>query len=288
MFDPNLGRPGGGGVRDSGDTGRVDNGDGGVSGGYGGGMAGGVGGGRGGTHRGSWAEVLGSTLPTSWNKNILEVILEKDVRGSFIVSDQDCARLMQKLGLDQRPGVHVESVQICPNGRGVILITLKNEVAIENFCSYDAIEVTASGIRVVNVKPAGKRDVVVNVKGLHPNTKDQGVMEYLGKFGTLVTSKVIYSTFGEGPLRGIKNGDRIYKVELKPNVNIGTYHVLDGHKVTVRYPGQQQTCARCHETPQNCRGGGMARRCEAAGGVKVELSEYILIEVVVEDWVLTW
>ena len=56
MFDPNLGRPGGGGVRDSGDTGRVDNGDGGVSGGYGGGMAGGVGGGRGGTQRGSWAE----------------------------------------------------------------------------------------------------------------------------------------------------------------------------------------------------------------------------------------
>ena len=75
---------------------------------------------------------------------------------------------------------------------------------------------------------------------------------------------------------GIKNGDRSYKLEIKPNTNIGSFHVLDGHKVTVRYPGQQQTCARCHETAQNCRGGGMARRCEAAGGVKVELSEYIL------------
>ena len=74
----------------------------------------------------------------------------------------------------------------------------------------------------------------------------------------------------------VLNGDRSYKVEIKPNVNIGSFHVLDGHKVTVRYPGQQQICARCHETAQNCRGGGMARRCEAAGGVKVELSEYIL------------
>ena len=32
----------------------------------------------------SWAERLRSTLPTSWNKNVLEVILEKDGRGSFL------------------------------------------------------------------------------------------------------------------------------------------------------------------------------------------------------------
>ena len=55
----------------------------------------------------------------------------------------------------------------------------------------------------MNFKPAGKRDVVVTVKGLHPNTKDQGVMEYLGKFGKEATSKVIYATFGEVPLKGI-------------------------------------------------------------------------------------
>ena len=108
------------------------------------------------------------------------------------------------------------------------------------------------------------------------SSKHQGVMDYLGKFGKLVTSKVIYHTFGDGPLHGLKNGDRSYKVELKPNVNIGTYHVLDGNKVTLRYPGQQQTCARCHETPQNCRGGGMARRCEAAGGEKIEFSDNIM------------
>ena len=240
-----------------------------------GGGKGGIGVG-GGNFRGSWAEMLGSTLPSSWNKNVLQIVLEKDIRGAFMVSNHDCARVMKKIGLDQRPGVQVDSVQICPNGRGRILITLKDSVAIENFCRYDIFEVTESGIRTVNVKPAGKRDAVVIVKGLHLNTKDQWVMDYLGKFGKLVTSKVIYHTFGDGPLHGLKNGDRSYKVELKPNVNIGTYHVLDGNKVTLRYPGQQQTCARCHETPQNCRGGGMARRCEAAGGLRVEFSEYIM------------
>ena len=101
-------------------------------------------------------------------------------------------------------------------------------------------------------------------------------MDYLNKFGKVVTSKVIYATFREGPLKGLKNGDRSYKIEVQPNVNIGTYHVLDGHKVTIRYPGQQQTCARCFETAKNCKGGGMARRCEAAGSDRVELSQYIL------------
>ena len=105
--------------------------------------------GLGGTEGGgkSWAQLLGSSIPSSLNKNILEVVLEKDERGAFMVSDTDCARMMRKLGLDLRPGVHVEGVQLCPNGRGVILITLKDNVKIEDYCRYDVIVVTESGIR---------------------------------------------------------------------------------------------------------------------------------------------
>ena len=72
----------------------------------------------------SWAQLLGSTLPSSMNKNILEVILEKEQRGAFSVSEQDCARFMRRIGLDQHPGGQLECVQICPNGRVVIFITL--------------------------------------------------------------------------------------------------------------------------------------------------------------------
>jgi hypothetical protein len=113
--------------------------------------------------RKSWAQMVGSSLPSSWNKNILEVVLEKDERGAFNVSDIDCSHLLLKLGIDPRPGVMIQSVQICPTGRGVILITFKQGLSIERFSRYDVFEVTKSGIRAVHVKPAGKRDVVVTI-----------------------------------------------------------------------------------------------------------------------------
>ena len=226
--------------------------------------------------RGSWAEVLSSTLPTSWRKNILEVVLEKDFPGSFTVSHEDCARVMKKIGLDVRPDVHVETIQICPNGKGIILITLKKEVPIENYCRHDVFVVTSTGIRATNIKPAGKREVVVHVRNIHPNTMDDGVVDYLGKFGKVVTNKVIYGVYGDGPLKGFRNGDRSFKMEINPGVNIGTYHVLDGQKVTMRYPGQLQTCARCYETARTCKGKGIARRCESENGPRVDFSDYIL------------
>ena len=241
--------------------------------GGGGGLGGGGAPGGGGR---SWAALLGSSLPSTLNKNILEIVLEKDERGAFVVSEADCARLMRKLGLDQRPGVQVEGVQICPNGRGVILITLKNEVKIDRFCRYEAFEVTNTGIRSVLVKPAGKREVVVSLKGIHPNTRDDGVLDYLAKFAKVVTTKVVYGTFSEGPLKGMRNGDRSYKLEIKPGMNIGSYHVIDGQKVALRYHGQQQTCGRCHQTSQTCKGKGVARKCEAEGGVRIEFNDYIL------------
>ena len=116
----------------------------------------------------SWAERLGTTIPTSLTKNILEVVLEKDGKGAFVVSEEDCARLLRRLGLDSRPGVQVEGVQICPGGRGVIFITLKDGVTVENFCRYDVFELTENGIRSIMVKPSGKKEVVVTLKGIHP------------------------------------------------------------------------------------------------------------------------
>ena len=190
--------------------------------------------------RRSWASVLGGSLPARDNKNVLEVVLEKDVRGSYIVSESECADMMKKLGLDMRPGVHVEGVQICPQGRGVIFITLKKEIDITRFCRYEVLEVTRSGIRAVLVKPAVKREVIVTVKGVHPNTRDDVVLDYLGKFGKVSTSKVVYGVYSVGPLKGIRNEDRSFKVEIKPGTNLGSYHVVDGQKVTIRYSGQQQ------------------------------------------------
>ena len=226
-------------------------------------------------NHGSWAQMVESSFPSCWRKNVLEVVLEKDVKGAFNVTESECLHLLKKLGVDPRPGVHLDQIQICPSGRGVILITLKQGVDITRFCRYDVFQITNSGIRAVNVKPAGKREVVLTLRGLHPNTRDDGVINYLGKFGKVITNKVVYGTFGNGPLLGIKNGDRSYKVEINPGINVGNYHAIDGQRVTIRYPGQLQTCARCFETARTCKGGAIARKCEAQNGPKVEFSAYI-------------
>ena len=111
----------------------------------------------------------------------IAVILEKDWRGSFSVSDSDCAQFLMKLGLDMRSGQQIEGVQICPSGRGrgVIYITLKDNVGISNFYRYDVVDVTSTGIRSVIVKSAGKREVVVTINGIHPSTLDDIVFDYL-------------------------------------------------------------------------------------------------------------
>ena len=176
----------------------------------------------------SWAAVLEKSLVRNTSKNVLEVILEKESRGSFIVSESDCAKFMLKLGLDMKTGNHIEGVQICPSGRGVIYITLKDNVDISSFYRYDVMDVTSTGIRSVLVKSAGRRDVVVTIKGLHPSTLDDVVFNYLEKFGKIVTRRVVYGVFSDGPLRGLKNGDRSFKLELPPGSNIGSYHVLYG------------------------------------------------------------
>ena len=236
--------------------------------------------GEGGTRVGfprlSWAERLGSSLPATLNKNILEVVLEKDTRGAFFVKEEECARMMKKIGLDPHPGVQVDGVKICPSGRGAILITLRDHVKIEEYCRYDVLVITESGIRSTMMKPAGKKEVVITLRGIHPNTRDSIVLDYLSKFGKVVTTKVVHGVFADGPLKGMKNGNRSYKIEVTPGKNIGSYHYIDGQKVSLGYPGQLQTCSRCHQTSNICRGNGIAKKCESEGGIRTEFTDYIL------------
>ena len=225
--------------------------------------------------RESWAQRIGNSAYARINKNIIEVILEKDNAGAFLVSDSDCARLLTKLGLDLRPGIHIEGVQVCPDERGVIIGTLKDNGNPENFCRHDVLQVTHSGVRSVLVKQGGKKDIVMTFKGIHPNTRDSTVLSYISKFGAVPQAKVVYGIYNEGPLKGIRNGDRQYKAEIKPGINIGSYHLIDGVKVTLRYAGQQQTCGRCQKIAANCRGGGLAKKCEAQGGERVDFRNFI-------------
>ena len=65
-------------------------------------------------------------------------------------------------------------------------------------------------------------------------------------------------------------------MELKRGANISSYHFIDGQKVSLKYPGQRQSCGRCLKVSNLCPGNGLAKKCEAEGGLKVDFVEHIL------------
>ena len=102
---------------------------------------------------------------------------------------------MRKLGLEQRPGGQVIGVQICPNGRAVIYITFNKGADIGKYCRYMMLwimDVTNTGIKAVLIKPVGRREALVTLRGIHAGTQDDAVLEYLSKFAQIVSKKVVY------------------------------------------------------------------------------------------------
>ena len=196
------------------------------------------------------------------------------MKGSFDASDEEVARVLGKLGVDLRPSVHIEGVQICPMGKNVIHVTLNKNVEIEKFCNKDLFEVK-KGVRISQIRASGQREVVLTVKGLHPNTLDDTVIKYLRAMGTVEKTKVIHDTFKEGPLAGIKNGDRKYSVIFRPDVAVGSTHVIDGQRVNFSFAGQRRFCYRCLRVSYDCPGRGVAKDCEESGGERRNLSEYM-------------
>ena len=118
------------------------------------------------------------------------------------------------------------------------------------------------GIRTTTIRPVGNRDIGVTVYGLHPDTRDEAVVQYLNVHGVVNQKEpVIYGVFQGAPgstlLAGKRNGNRTYMMEVKKN--IGSYHIIDGERVSIRYRGQIKTCNKCHKVETECSGKGMAK-----------------------------
>ena len=159
-----------------------------------------------------------------------------------------------------------QGVLACPEGRPVVLIILDPTVDASKFLYLNESYIVKEGVRTTSIRPEGKKEKVVKVTGLHPNTKDRAVIKYLSAHGDVSsTDKVIHHVFpgepGSSLCAGKLNGNRSYVVELK--VPMGSYHIIDGEKVSVRYGGQEWTCARCHQFKRDCPGQAVARECTA-------------------------
>ena len=102
------------------------------------------------------------------------------------------------------------------------------------------------------IRPAGKHDVMVTVSHLYWNTPDSLVQDYIQKFrGKLMTTGVVYTSYKQSAFIGKLNGDRQCLVNFsKATMKMGTFHFLDGMRVTMTMPPRKKQMART----SSCKG----------------------------------
>ena len=204
----------------------------------------------------------------------MEIRLENEQGTSCSLNTEEIERLLRRLKIDSN---QFTSVQACPERKNVIYITLCSGVDMNKFIvrSNESF-ILKPGIRTTTMKHVSKREVNVQVFGLHPDTKDQAVLRYLNAHGIVNTKvPVTYGVYpgipGSSLLAGKRNGNRIYSMEVKKN--IGNTHIIDGEKVSIKYNGQIKTCNKCHQEASMCPGKGLAKDCSAE---KILLSEHMI------------
>ena len=222
----------------------------------------------------SWSSIASLNISKRNKTNTLEIRLENEQGNSCSLELEDIERLLRRLKISSN---HFTSLQACPERKNVVYITLCNGIDVNKFISNNNESfILKPGIRTTTMKHVSKREVNVQVFGLHPDTKDEAVIRYLNAHGMVnskhpVTYGVYPGTSGSSLLAGKRNGNRIYSMEVKRN--IGSVHIIDGEKVSIKYPGQTKTCNKCQQDAQTCPGKGLAKDCSSE---KVLLSEHML------------
>ena len=134
-------------------------------------------------------------------RNVLEITLEKtDTEADLDVNQEAIARVFQTLGIDIAS--QVQGYQVQYKGRtSVISVWMAAGISLDRFCKDVSIKV-GDGVMTGMIRPAGKKDVTVTVVGLDFNTPDNFVVDYMNKFGIVMSNTVIYTKFDKGPFHG--------------------------------------------------------------------------------------
>ena len=69
----------------------------------------------------SWAGIASLNISNRDKKKILEIRLEKDSPGPFVIGEQETSILLGKLKIEAK---HFTGISICPGGKGLIYVTL--------------------------------------------------------------------------------------------------------------------------------------------------------------------
>ena len=89
----------------------------------------------------------------------------------------------------------------------IISAWMQAGICLDKYCKDVNIKVTENVITRI-IRPAGKKDVTVSVVGLDFNTPHTFVIDYLNKFGVVLSNAVIYARFDTGPFQGKYNLER--------------------------------------------------------------------------------
>ena len=203
-------------------------------------------------------------------RNVLEIFVESDSNVFVDIPASEIDKLFKTIGIDVR-----SQVEGYFRRGSKIFAWLANGIDLDRFCRSEAIRINKN-VKTRFIRPAGKKEVSVKVSGLDFNTPDSYVLEYLQKFGKVVSDSVIYDKYKEGPFSGKFNGDRKYSIDFtSSNINMGTFHIIDGARVKIFYIGNKKTCARCHLTADQCPGEAQAAQCEDVGGARISLLDHM-------------
>ena len=201
-------------------------------------------------------------------RNVLEINLESEAEADRIDKDV-MAKLFTSMGFKKS---ELEGYQL--SGKRKLFVWFHEGIDLSKYCRDECYRV-APGVKTALIKPMDNKQVVVTIKNININTPDTLLFSYLSHFGKLASQKVVYDTDRDGPLEGLKNGDRKYKMDFSGGRNMGTFHLVDGANVVVSYAGQRKTCGRCHGDSRTCPGGGWARSCDLKQGARVELRDHM-------------
>ena len=177
----------------------------------------------------AWSSIASMNISKRNKTNTLEVRLENDEGYGCSLSHEEIERLLRRLKIQSN---QFSSVQACPERRNVVYITLCNGIDINKFIlNSNESFILKQGIRTTTIKHANKREVNIQVFGLHPDTKDEAVIRYLNAHGKINNKNpVIYGVFPGAPgsslLAGKRNGNGIYSMEMKKNIS--SSHIIDG------------------------------------------------------------
>ena len=102
----------------------------------------------------SYARITSINTSVRDQKNVLEIRLERSENAKFNLTMEETERLLVKLGIDTN---HFIGVSACPEGKGVVFITLHPSVDINRFLSKQESYILKEGVKTTRVLQAGKK-----------------------------------------------------------------------------------------------------------------------------------